>query len=145
MPNVHVEVVVEAPIQRVWEAVKDVLSYPRYMDTVQSISVIDEVGDSRKIAWSVFLKGSLLQWTEQEKVEESTYRIEFDQIDGDLDEFSGFWQLSKHGDHTGVELDVDFEIGIPLRADLLNPVAARALRDNSVSMLNGIQKRVDVQ
>jgi hypothetical protein len=34
---------------------------------------------------------------------------------------------------------VTFEIGIPLLADTLNPIAERSLRENFMEMLHGIQ------
>jgi len=37
---------------------------------------------------------------------------------------------------------VRFEIGMPMLADMLNPVAARALRDNSEQMLREIERKV---
>ena len=42
---------------------------------------------------------------------------------------------------THVRLTVMFEIGIPLLADMLNPVAQRALRENCTDMLRGIERQ----
>ena len=43
-------------------------------------------------------------------------------------------------DRTGVTLTIDFEIGIPLLAQMLNPVAQRSLRANCTEMLEGIER-----
>jgi hypothetical protein len=41
-----------------------------------------------------------------------------------------------------VTLNVDFDIGIPLLADMLNPVASAALRENSQQMLAALEQRL---
>jgi len=136
MPQVDVKLPIQAPIDEVWRAVKDIESYPTYMDNVKDVRVeAEQMHGERVSTWSVLLKGSVLEWTERERVDDAAYRIEFDQIDGDLDVFTGHWQLTEIADGVEAVLLVDFEIGIPLLADMLNPVAARALHDNSEQML----------
>lgn len=41
-----------------------------------------------------------------------------------------------------VSLHVDFDIGIPLLAQMLNPVAADALRENAAQMLAALERRL---
>lgn len=142
MESVRVEMEIKAPIDEVWKLVEDVERYPDYMESVRSVSVKDEqLPSHRLIAWSVLLKGSVLEWVEEETILPNQYRIEFTQVDGDLEKFEGYWQLTAARGFTQVELRVDFEIGIPLLAEMLNPVAARALVDNSRSMLSALQER----
>ncbi|MFI0485788.1 type II toxin-antitoxin system RatA family toxin [Actinomadura sp. 9N215] len=142
MPQVQVELSIAADVDAVWQAVHAVEAYPRYMESVRSVEVVADDGTSRTTAWSVLLKGSVLEWTEAERVDEKRRRIEFNQLDGDLDRFDGHWQVtSEPGGGTRVELDIAFEIGIPLLAQMLDPVAVRAIRDNSVQMLRGLERR----
>jgi len=143
MPRVDVELVLTAPIAKVWEAIKSVEAYPSYMSTVRSVEVLDTDGAKRTCAWSVLLKGSILQWTEIDVIHDERWTIEFDQIDGDLDQFVGFWSATPQADGTvRTRLLVDFEIGIPVLADMLNPVAARALAENAETMLREIESRL---
>lgn len=143
MPKVDVTVTIQAPIAEVWRAVNDVEAYPEFMENVRTVTILSDDHPERITTWSVLLKGSVLEWTEKEVVDDANHRIVFDQLDGDLDLFSGHWQLREVG-VSGVEaeLSVEFEIGIPLLADMLNPVAARALRDNSERMLREIERKV---
>ena len=43
-----------------------------------------------------------------------------------------------------MSLHVDFDIGIPLLSDLLNPVASDALRENAAQMLRALERRLGV-
>lgn len=143
MPDVFVDLEIAAPIDRVWETIQAIDAYPTYMDNVQEVAIIEDDGVTRVSSWSTLLKGSVLQWTERETVQASDHRIEFVQVDGDLDVFTGFWQLSDlSGGRTRATMSITFEIGIPLLADMLNPVAVRALHENSERMLRQIEQRV---
>ncbi|MEU5882409.1 SRPBCC family protein [Spirillospora sp. NPDC047279] len=142
MPQVRVDLDIEADVDSVWETVCAVEAYPQYMENVRSLTVLRDDGTTRTTAWSVLLKGSILEWSETERIDHVRRRLEFNQLDGDLDRFDGFWQVTaREGGRTHVELDIVFEIGIPLLAQMLDPVAVRAIRDNSEQMLYGLERR----
>jgi ribosome-associated toxin RatA of RatAB toxin-antitoxin module len=142
MPELSLEIMVAAPVDRVWDAVRNIKSYPQLMEQVLKVEVLSESKDGIRIsAWSVLLEDSVLEWTEQEQIDHALRSVQFDQLDGDLDTFSGAWSVQERDhDRTLIKLDVRFEIGIPLLAELLNPVAAQALRDNFEYMLRKIER-----
>ena len=144
MPTVDVQMTMHAPLPAVWEAVVDVESYPRYMDNVQSVTEVRRLPDgSRETEWSVLLKGSTLEWIEHDIVLEDERLVRFAQTEGDLEVFEGEWSVREQADGSVlVRLFVNFDIGIPLLAAMLNPVAERALKENSRTMLQEIEKRV---
>ncbi|MGW8378042.1 SRPBCC family protein [Streptomyces sp. ODS28] len=135
MPTVTTSHTTQEDPAKVWEVLLDNESYPGYMAEVQDITVLRRDGDVRVSKWQVLLKGSELEWEEEEFIDHGRRRIDFRQIDGDLAYFTGHWQVSVDERGTTVELHVEFDIGIPMMSDLLNPVAARALEDNSRAML----------
>jgi ribosome-associated toxin RatA of RatAB toxin-antitoxin module len=142
MPQVALEVEIHAPARRVWQAVTDIERYPDTMANVRWVEIVDRLSPAvRQSAWSVILKGSILQWEEIENLDADRMVMEFHQVSGDLEKFDGAWRLTAvDGERTRVRLTVDFEIGIPLLADMLNPVAQRALRENCTDMLRGIER-----
>jgi ribosome-associated toxin RatA of RatAB toxin-antitoxin module len=136
MPLVEVAETIPAPVDRVWEVVNDVESYPRLMEHVRSMTVVERGENYRLTEWHVELKGCLMRWLEREELQPDRYRIEYRQIEGELAEFEGYWQLEPLTESsTRVVLTVRFEIGIPMLSEMLNPVAERAIRDNSRNML----------
>jgi ribosome-associated toxin RatA of RatAB toxin-antitoxin module len=142
MPEVRVDLTIDAEVDEVWSMVRGVEAYPNYMANVRSVDILADHGDTRVTAWSVFLKGSILEWSESERIDDSLRRIEFSQLDGDLERFVGYWQVTAdESGATRVVLDIDFEIGIPLLAQMLDPVAGRALRDNSEQMLHSLERK----
>ncbi|MGW1836074.1 type II toxin-antitoxin system RatA family toxin [Streptomyces sp. BBFR2] len=144
MPRVEVEIPIAAPPDRSWAAVVDVESYPACMANVESLTITGWTGPrERTTAWSVRLKGSVLEWTEAERLDEVARRFDFHQVSGDLAHFVGHWAI-RPGDDGGslVSLHVEFDIGIPLLAEMLNPVAATALRENAEQMLRALERRL---
>nr|WP_315463282.1 SRPBCC family protein [uncultured Rhodoferax sp.] len=136
MPLIVVKERIEEPIAKVWELVKNIEDYPKFMKPVREVKVLSRKGDITEAEWEIELKGSLLRWSERETCLPGDYRIEFAQIEGDLEKFEGHWDLkSVSPGATEVELQVEFEIGIPMLRDMLNPVAEKALRENAITML----------
>ncbi len=146
MPEVKVDLTIDAPIETVWETVVDVESYQNTMDTVRWVKIVERRDKRvRCAAWSVLLKGSILEWEEEEHLDLAAHRIEFRQLRGDLEHFDGRWVLEAAGaERTTVLFEVVFEIGIPLLAEMLNPVAQRSLQENCTEMLRGIERRSSV-
>jgi ribosome-associated toxin RatA of RatAB toxin-antitoxin module len=142
MPEVAFELDIQAPATRVWEVVTDIERYPDSMGSVRSVTIIDGSDPlERRSGWSVLLKGSILEWEEVEQLDPDNLVMAFHQVTGDLETFDGAWRVTPIGeDRTNVRLDIEFEIGIPLLADMLNPVAERSLRANSREMLLGIER-----
>ncbi|WP_455410006.1 type II toxin-antitoxin system RatA family toxin [Streptomyces hiroshimensis] len=144
MPHVEVNLPIKAPAADTWQAVTRLEDYAAYMENVESVTVLGETAaGTRTSEWSVLLKGSVLEWVEEDELDEENRVMSFTQVSGDLDEFTGYWRVEDCGDGTSVVVfSVDFEIGIPLLADMLNPVATRALRENSEHMLRAIERRI---
>jgi ribosome-associated toxin RatA of RatAB toxin-antitoxin module len=143
MPEVKLEIPVEAPVQRVWDTVVDVEGYQEMMDHVRSVRLVEQLDDRvRHSEWSVLLKGSILEWLEEDRLDPEAHTIRFRQLSGDLEFFDGGWRLSPDGvNATIVTFEVAFDIGIPSLASMLNPVAERSLRENCVTMLQAIEVR----
>ena len=136
MPIVNVQVDLNVPIDKVWQKLVLLENYPKFMDPVKSITVLKNDGDYAEVEWEVLLKGSILKWVEKEIKKPSEYLIEFSQISGDLEKFDGYWSLEPlNSTQTRARLYTDFEIGIPMLKDMLDPVAEKALMENSRKML----------
>jgi ribosome-associated toxin RatA of RatAB toxin-antitoxin module len=143
LPNVELTLDIAAPAERVWAAVIDIERYPQSMKNVRWVEIREEIdADHRRSAWSIVLKGSILEWEEREHLDHEARVMSFHQLSGDLDVFDGRWVVQeRHETLTTVSFDVTFEIGIPLLAEMLNPVAVRSLRENSIDMLHGVERQ----
>jgi ribosome-associated toxin RatA of RatAB toxin-antitoxin module len=146
MPEVKIDLAIRAPIDEVWEILVDIERYPESMDHVRSVEIVERLGErTRRVAWSVLLKGSILEWVEEEELDPENHSIVFRQLSGDLEYFDGHWALRENGNEETIAVfEVLFEIGIPPLAEMLNPVAQRALQESSIEMLRSIEQRADI-
>jgi ribosome-associated toxin RatA of RatAB toxin-antitoxin module len=142
MPQVSLDRDVRAPADQLWQAILDVERYPDSMASVRWVRVVSSESEhSRRIAWSVSLKGSILEWEEDEQIDHQAMSVKFHQVSGDMEWLEGEWRLTARGPTlTQVTLRVSFEIGIPLLAEMLNPVAERSFHENCDEMLRGIER-----
>ena len=141
MPTVSTVSLSSQPIDRVWHEVLDIASFPSYLDEVREVQVLREEENIRRSRWSILLKGSILEWDEEEQIDFENRKITFHQIEGDLAYFTGWWHVTHTDEGVSTQMHVEFDIGIPLLADMLNPVAARALEENSQKILARIDTR----
>ncbi|HWA53247.1 MAG TPA: SRPBCC family protein [Solirubrobacterales bacterium] len=144
MPTVTIDQDIGAPVERVWDALLDVESYADSMEAVRWIRLTGNGGgDARRAEWSVLLKGSILEWEEEERLDHAAHRVVFTQLRGDLEFFDGYWMLEELGpEATRAHFEVEFEIGIPMLAEMLNPVAQRALEESCAQMLRDFERSV---
>lgn len=122
---------IACPPQQLWRVLLDCSAFPDYMDGVHTVEVLDHVGERRTSSWVVELKGSEMEWEQEDLISEDRRRIEFGQTDGDLELYRGYWQV--HADE--LELSVDFDIGMPLVAEMIHPAIARALEGYAGSIV----------
>ena len=142
MPVVHSSLVIpHVPLHQVWDAVADFEAYPETMPDVLEVAFLDRAGDTASTSWRVLLNGSELTWTERDEFEPYE-RIVFDQIEGDLEVFRGEWRLRETQEGVEVALDVEFDLGIPSLAPVLDPIGTQAIQANARSMLSAIRETV---
>jgi coenzyme Q-binding protein COQ10 len=136
VPVVHVEQTIAAPLETVWEAIRDVETRSRLMGGTSSVEVRESGPGYRVTVREAEMKGCAMRWTEREEIDDERHRLETRLIDGDLAAMDGQWQLEQAGNGTvHVTLTVTFDIGVPELSDMLDPVATRAIHDSSAAML----------
>lgn len=127
----------------VWPTLIDFGRYPLVMEDVLSVDVLERQSDEMVTAWKVLLNGAEFTWTERDMLDVPNV-IRFEQIDGDLEVWQGEWRLDLQPEGLVARLTVDFDIGIPSMAEILDPIGERAIRANSRQMLNAIRKQAQI-
>jgi ribosome-associated toxin RatA of RatAB toxin-antitoxin module len=141
MPTVDISVDIDASVERVWEAILDIERYPSSMENVRWVEIRESISPTqRRTAWSIVVKGSILEWEDLETIDHEAMTVSFHQLSGDLSEFDGRWEVTEREPGLSTaRFAVDFEIGIPLLAEMLNPMATRSLHENCSEMLKGVE------
>lgn len=125
-------------LDHLFTKVVDFAAYPQQCHDVVDVQV-HKSGETVTSGWTVAFRGGLLKWSESDDTDHAHRVTTFDQISGDFAVFKGGWKVYEiDAGPATVEFDAVFDIGIASLADLLNPVAGRALVENVTSMMVGI-------
>jgi Polyketide cyclase / dehydrase and lipid transport len=101
--------------------------------------VITEVSENVTVsAWEVSFRVGLLRWTEEDTFDPAALSITFRQLEGDIAVFDGSWQCADAAPGSEIVFSARLDMGIPSLADALEPIAARTLTDNIVSIVRGL-------
>ncbi|WP_051026878.1 SRPBCC family protein [Nocardia higoensis] len=117
---------------------RDFRSYAEHVDVVRDISLDVDAEGNQLSSWSVWFRSGLLEWTERDVVDEAGRTLSFEQVTGDLARFDGAWQVSTGDTGVTIAFDAVVDLGIPSLADMLDPLAERALRTNTADILRGL-------
>lgn len=121
-----------------YRRLSDFASYPLHSDAVRSVVVTTVDGDRTESAWEVSFRAGVLRWREEDRFDALARRIDFDQLDGDIEVFAGSWQVTEDGTGCGITFTALVDLGIPTLADVLEPIAVAAVGDNITSILRGL-------
>ena len=122
----------------VYATLADFERYPLLCEAVQNVT-ITEVSEHLTVSrWEVTFRAGLLRWTEEDTFDSGALTITFRQLDGDIPDFDGSWQVVDAGPGSEVLFSATLDMGIPSLADALEPIAARTLIANIVSIVRGL-------
>lgn len=144
MPYVEAKTVIEGDIDEIYEIIKDMQSYPKFMHDLVSVEIMERGENFTVSHWVSNVDGRRIVWTERDTFYEGDKRIAYQQIKGDLKKMEGQWSLKQMEDGVEVLLTVDFEFGIPMIAGLLNPLLKKKVRENSENMLSAVKSQIEM-
>jgi ribosome-associated toxin RatA of RatAB toxin-antitoxin module len=126
------------PASDVYETLADFERYPELSGAVRSVTVT-EVSENHTVShWEVNFRAGLLCWTEQDTFDPGAMSITFRQLEGDIALFDGSWECVDAEQGSEIVFAARLDMGIPSLADALEPIAARTLIDNIVSIVQGL-------
>jgi ribosome-associated toxin RatA of RatAB toxin-antitoxin module len=143
MPYVESTIVIDAPAQRVYELAKDQEHFPQFMPDVETVTIVERRPDGVISRWKTLVEEAPIEWTEDDRFDDTGLRIDYKLIEGDLDKFEGAWTFEARDDGTHVVLGVDFDFGVPTLAELIGPTLERKVRENSEMMLAALKQKAE--
>jgi ribosome-associated toxin RatA of RatAB toxin-antitoxin module len=118
--------------------------YPTLCDAVQNVVVTERSGNLTVSQWEVTFRAGLLRWTEEDTFDPGTLTIAFRQLEGDIAVFDGSWQCAEAAQGSEVLFSAQLDLGIPSLADALEPIAARTLVANIISIVRGLVGKAEL-
>lgn len=113
-------------------------SYPQLTDAVQRVTLTVSEGGHAVSDWEVLFRNGRLRWSEEDDFDPERLTIRFRQLEGDFESFGGIWSVDEDRAGCAVSLQAEFDLGMPTLAEMLDPVAESALRENVVRIVEGV-------
>ena len=143
MAYVERTILIEGPIEQVYELAKDMEAYPDFMPDVESVKVIEREARRTVTEWETSVDGTPILWTEEDLFDDENFVIDYRLIEGDLDKFEGEWRFVEREGGTQVTLTVDYDFGIPELTNLIGHTLQQKVGENSEMMLEGMKRRIE--
>jgi ribosome-associated toxin RatA of RatAB toxin-antitoxin module len=128
----------DKPASDVYATLANFERYPQLCDAVQKVTVTGVSENLTVSQWEVTFRAGLLCWTEEDKFDPGALTITFRQLEGDVAVFDGSWRCVDAAQGSEVLFSADLDLGIPSLADALEPIAARTLIANIISIVRGL-------
>ena len=128
----------DKPASDVYATLADFERYPTLCDAVQKVTVTERSENRTVSQWEVTFRAGLLRWTEEDTFDPGALTITFRQLEGDVAVFDGSWQCVDAARGSEILFSADLDLGIPSLADALEPIAARTLIANIISIVRGL-------
>ena len=143
MPHVHVEARMAAEPAVVYELFRDPEAFPDFMPNVTSIEVVER-GEGEAVShWVTDLDGAPLEWSERDTYDDERCVVAFKLLDGDVEEFEGWWRFAPVEGGTLAVCDLDYSLGVPVIEDAIGPLLQEKIEQNIVQMLQAMKDRVE--
>ncbi|KZN41056.1 type II toxin-antitoxin system RatA family toxin [Pseudoalteromonas luteoviolacea] len=137
MRQVNYIKIVAAPVQLAFDKIADFKSFESHCQAVISVEVKEISQNESESTWLVHFHDGKMSWTEKDVFDEQNLTIDFTQTAGDADIFEGRWTIEAVNEsESKVSFDARFCMGIPTLADILEPIAESAIKQNVEQMLS---------
>ncbi|MBQ4810814.1 SRPBCC family protein [Pseudoalteromonas luteoviolacea] len=137
MRQVNYTQTVAASAQVAFEKIADFKSFESHCQAVISVDVKAISDNESESTWLVHFHDGKMSWSERDIFDAQALTIDFVQIEGDADVFEGRWTIETVNEsESKVTFDARFCMGIPTLADILEPIAESAIKQNVEQMLS---------
>ncbi len=143
MAFVQSEITIGAPARDVYELAKEQERFPDFMPDVETVTVLERHPDYIVTRWKTLVEDAPIEWTEEDRFDDLTPRIDYKLIEGDLDTFEGAWTFEPDVNGTRVLLTVEFDFGVPTLAELIGPTLEKKVRENCAMMLAALKREAE--
>lgn len=147
MAKVELELIIHAPVERVYAVAREVEAFPQFMPDVKSVSILEKSEDgSRTLTeWVAYASQLRLQvrWTEEDIWNDTEHTCHFRQVKGDYDRMEGVWRFEPHPEGTRFYCELDYELHVPLLGPIVQKVVHHLVVQNLKGIMDGIKRRAE--
>lgn len=136
------EIEINAPAKVVYDVASQTEKFPEFIPDVKVIKILDKKDNQQQTYWEANIDGIMFKWEELDVFNPEDLSVEYKLIKGDVDKFEGYWKInSLSNNKSKLTLYLDFDVNIPMLANLIMPTIRFKVKKNVQSMLKSIKER----
>lgn len=137
MPRVALDIACpQADADEVFALFSDLPTHAARAASVRHVVALADEDGRRVSEWEVAFRNGILRWSEWDELDAARMTMSFTQRDGDPSHFEGSWTVRADGDGCVVLFRAEFDLGVATFAEVLDPIAEQALRDNILDLVD---------
>jgi len=143
LAEVQAEMVIPAPLARVYELARDVERFPEFLPNVEQVTVREREGARIVTEWVGLVPEfkRTIKWTEEDEWDDDAHTCRFRALEGDWDLYQGEWSFAEEGGETRARLRIEYEYNVPLIGPLIRKLLHKLVERNARETLEGLRRR----
>ncbi|HSV32336.1 MAG TPA: SRPBCC family protein [Atribacteraceae bacterium] len=143
MAEVETALVVNWPVDMVYEKAKDIEALARFLPDLKEVRVLSREGNQVESFWKGEFQRREVKWRERDIWDDEKRECRFHLLEGDFKKYQGIWRFLPDNEKTRIELKLEYDLGLPLIGPLINAFLKKKMTENSQSMLKALQQILD--
>lgn len=144
MAKVSSSLVINRSVEEVYNKAKDIEKLATFLPNIKEVKVLNQEGSVVDSFWKGEFQGREIKWKERDFWDEEKKECRFSLIEGDFKQYEGVWRFKEEGeDKTRVELEIEYDLGIPLVGALISKFLKKVMEENAQAMLKALQEVVE--
>lgn len=142
MPRIHKQIEIKAPVHKVYTIIEDPSHEPEWMKNMAEVSQITGAGQGSHYNWTWKMAGLRLKG-ETTNVEDIPDKRIVARTNGGI-KSTWTWNLEAHENMTVLNLDIDYQIPVPILGKLAEKVVEDKNERDAEHMLDNLKKKLEV-
>ncbi|MBC7217400.1 MAG: SRPBCC family protein [Candidatus Caldatribacterium sp.] len=144
MARIAVSLSIPKDVETVYERAKGIENLARFLPDLEEVRVIRREGQEVESFWKGKFQGREVKWTEKDIWDDEKKECHFFTLEGDFKKYEGVWRFREEGPSvTHVELEIEYDLGIPLVGALIHAFLKKKMEENAMAMLKALQKALE--
>jgi len=144
MGKVNDVITIQQSVNKVFLGAQNIEELAKFLPDLQKVKVLEKNNNEVDSFWKGSFQGREVKWTERDIWDEVNKECRFFILEGDFKVYQGIWKFIPLSDtETKVELEIEYDLGLPLVGALINTFLKKKMLENAQAMLKALKQMIE--
>ncbi len=144
MGKVNDVITIQQSVNKVFLGAQNIEELAKFLPDLQEVKVLEKNDNEVDSFWKGSFQGREVKWTERDIWDEVNKECRFFILEGDFKVYQGIWKFIPLSDtETKVELEIEYDLGLPLVGALINTFLKKKMLENAQAMLKALKQMIE--